>query len=134
MSVRVVRTRSGEDIICDLYEVTTKDENPSTVGLQLNDPYVVYLTDSITVDAGDNDEGAIHTIANPTVAMEPWIPLSERKQVLVRSDEVIAVYETYPDVIEKYNQLLEANGRTNDQIDPPEGSNRVPVGTSDTAG
>ena len=26
MSVRIVRLRNGEDVICDLYEVTTKEE------------------------------------------------------------------------------------------------------------
>ena len=26
MSVRVVRTRNGEDVICDLFEVTMKDD------------------------------------------------------------------------------------------------------------
>ena len=38
MSVRIVRTRNGEDIICDLYEVTTKEEPEKPVAFQLNNP------------------------------------------------------------------------------------------------
>ena len=40
MSVRIVRTRNGEDIICDLFEVTTKDEPEKTVAFQLINPYL----------------------------------------------------------------------------------------------
>ena len=43
MSVRVVRTRNGEDVICDLYEVTTKNEPNTPVAFQLSDPYNVWL-------------------------------------------------------------------------------------------
>ena len=43
MSVRIVRTRNGEDIICDLYEVTTKAEPEKPVAFQLSNPYNVWL-------------------------------------------------------------------------------------------
>ena len=43
MSVKIVRTKGGEDIICDLHEVVTKDEQQSVVGFQFSKPYSVYL-------------------------------------------------------------------------------------------
>ena len=39
MSVRVVRTRSGDDVICDLFEVTTKDDTEKPVAFQLVNAY-----------------------------------------------------------------------------------------------
>ena len=34
MSVRIVRLKGGEDVICDLYEVTTKDNPKEAVALR----------------------------------------------------------------------------------------------------
>ena len=54
-------------------------------------------------------------------------------------DEVVSAYETYPEVIKKYNHLVEADsGRGNataaDQSDLIETKEGVPVGESDGAG
>ena len=48
MSVRVVRTRAGEDVVCDLYEVTTKEDQDKVVGYQLNCPYNVWVSTDTT--------------------------------------------------------------------------------------
>ena len=38
MSVRIVRMRNGEDVICDLYEVTTKENPKEAVALRMDYP------------------------------------------------------------------------------------------------
>ena len=113
MSVRIVRTRSGEDVITDIKEITSADPDEKKVlGFQLNEPYFIYLSDAMTAE---DDEGNIHKISKPQITMEPWAPLSKERRVIVRFDEVIAAYETHDEVIEKYNQLLESvNGRRDD--------------------
>ena len=35
MSVRIVRTRNGEDVIADLYEVTTKEDTEKAIAFFL---------------------------------------------------------------------------------------------------
>ena len=50
MSVRIVRLRSGEDVICDLYEVTTKENPKEAVALRMDYPY------NITILEPDMDE------------------------------------------------------------------------------
>ena len=127
MSVRIVRTRNGEDVICDLYEVTTKDEPTVAVGFQLNNPYTVWLQGRkseepkllIEDDAGD----IVSNIKDPDIYFQPWIPLSSNKQILLKTDEVITAYETYPEVIDKYTKLVEADGgrttTTSSEVDTP---------------
>ena len=39
----------------------------------------------------------------------PWVPMSVKKQILLKMDEVITAYETYPE-IEQYTKLVEADG------------------------
>ena len=114
MSVRIVRTRHGEDVICDLYEVTTKDEPTVAVGFQLNNPYTVWLqgkkTEEPKILVEDDAGDIVSKIKDPDIYFQPWIPLSCNKQILLKLEEVVTAYETYPEVITKYNTLIEADG------------------------
>ena len=115
MSVRVVRTRSNEDVICDLYEVTTKEEPEKAIAFQLTNPYTVWIglgepEIEVTNDSGD----IINKTSSPELHFEPWIPLAKDKHILLKLDEVITAYETHPEVVEKYTKLVEAaNGWSN---------------------
>ena len=141
MSVRIVRTRSGEDIICDLYEVTTKDKPEEPVAFQLSNPYNVWLEGveqpRLLVET---DEDAVQKFSDPEIYFRPLCPLSAHKKVLIKMEEVVSAYETYPEVISKYNKLVEADsGRrgdatTTDQSDPVETKEGIPVGEGDGAG
>ena len=114
MSVRIVRTRHGEDVICDLYEVTTKDEPTVAVGFQLNNPYTVWLqgkkTEEPKILVEDDAGDIVSKIKDPDIYFQPWVPLSSKKQILLKLEEVVTAYETYPEVINKYNTLSEADG------------------------
>ena len=112
MSVRIVRTRNGEDIICDLFEVTTKDEPEKTVAFQLNHPYNVWLEgiDEPQLLIETDSEDGVQKISEPEINFRPWVPLSAKNQILMKMEEVVTAYETYPEVITKYNSLVEAHG------------------------
>ena len=43
MSVRVVRLKNGEDVICDLFEVTMKDDPEKAVALRMDYPYNISI-------------------------------------------------------------------------------------------
>ena len=34
--------------------------------------------------------------------MEPWVPLAAKNQILMKMEEIVTAYETYPEVITKY--------------------------------
>ena len=112
MSVRIVRTRNGEDIICDLYEVTTKDKPDTAVAFQMNHPYNVWLegVDEPRFLVEDDNGENLQKITDPEIYFKPWAPLSAKKQILLKMEEVVTAYETYPEVIEKYTKLVEADG------------------------
>ena len=128
MSVRIVRTRNGEDIICDLYEVTTKAEPEKPVAIQLSNPYNVWLEGLdeprllVETEVGEG----VQKISDPEIHFRPWVPLSSSKKILLKMEEVVTAYETYPEVINKYNDLVEADsdGGGNDT-----GTTGVPSGT-----
>ena len=105
MSVRVVRTRGGEDVICDIREITAQnDDSGKILGYQLINPYVVWISDGMSAE---DDQGNIHKISNPEITMESWMPLAKDKEkIIVRFDEIISAYETHDDVLEKYTQLV----------------------------
>ena len=111
MSVRVVRTRNGEDVICDLYEVTTKNEPNTPVAFQLSDPYNVWLEglDEPRLLAENASGEEMQKISDPEIHFRPWVPLSSTKKILLKMEEVVTAYETYPEVIKKYNELVEAD-------------------------
>lgn len=135
MSVRIVRLKNGEDVICDLYEVTTKEDPDKAFAYQMSDPYniTIYEPDhDIDIMIGDEGdvvspeedtmEGKIQKINQPEIDMRPWAPLAKVKKILLKIDEVITAYETYDEVIEKYNELVEAShGGTTGKTSSTEG-------------
>ena len=131
MSVRIVRLRNGEDVICDLYEVTTPEKKDEVFALQLRHPYQVSLIEGMSAD------GEIHKLTEPEIAMEPWMPLLSKDNVMIKMDEIVTAYETYDEVVQKYNELVEAsNGGGNDsgsaQVDLAKRETRVPDRKGDT--
>tara|TARA_B100001113_G_scaffold157027_1_gene128385 strand:- start:1080 stop:1553 length:474 start_codon:yes stop_codon:yes gene_type:complete len=129
MSVRIVRTRNGEDIICDLYEVTTKKDPETPVAFQLSNPYNVWLEGLdeprllVETEVGEG----VQKISDPEIHFRPWVPLSSSKKILLKMEEVVTAYETYDEVINKYNDLVEAD---KDGGGDGTGTTRVPDGTN----
>ena len=116
MSVRIVRTKNGEDIICDLYEVTTKEEPEKAVAFQLSYPYSVWINSSESEFLVESEGEEIAKQSSPDIVFEPWAPLAKDRRILLKLDEVVTAYETYDEVIEKYTKLIEAvNGRESNQ-------------------
>ena len=115
MSVRVVRTRNGEDVICDIREISQEGDK-KVLGYQLNKPYTVWISEGIQAET---DDGDIHKLSNPEITMEPYVPLAKEQKIIVRYDEIISAYETHDDVVAKYNQLVGAtNGiESEDPVD-----------------
>ena len=146
MSVRVVRMRNGEDVVADLYEVTAKEDPEKPIAFQLRHPYNLYLTEPSPV--GD---GQIRKLSSPEISFQPWAPFSKDNSIMIKMDEVVSAYETFQEVIDKYNELVEAvshggdDGSTagsNGGPDAPaavesytaETETGVPVGEGDGAG
>jgi hypothetical protein len=142
MSVKIARLKSGEDVIADVKEVSAKDDpNKVAVAFQFTEPYTVILedseememamwgeglitddeaevTDEVFLDEEGNPEPEL-TDANteeakqPTLILYPWCPLARNREFYLRIDEVVTVYDPHTQVIDKYNELLEAKQSVN---------------------
>ena len=104
MSVRVVRTRNGEDVICDIREISQEGDT-KVLGYQLIQPYTVWISEGMTAE---DDDGNIHKLSNPEITMEPYAPLAKDQKIIVRFDEIISAYETHDEVVNKYTELVGA--------------------------
>ena len=138
MSVRVVRLRNGEDVIADLYEVTQKDEPEKPIAFQLRYPYSLYVVDP-TPNVEVDGKGQIQKLSSPEISFQPWAPFSKDNTLMLKLEEVVSAYETFEEVITKYNELVEAaSGGGNDaaavESDTAEAKTGVPVGEGDGAG
>ena len=119
MSVRIVRMRNGEDVICDLFEVTTKEKPEDVVAFQLVHPYNVCVLEQepeLVIEGEEsNDYTNIHKISDPEINFTPWAPLAKDRKIMLKMEEVVTAYETFDEVINKYNELVEAaSGRGTD--------------------
>jgi hypothetical protein len=128
MSVRIVRLKNGEDIISDIYEVTSNTEGSeetdrTPVAYQLRHPYTIWLNAGmdINVVTDEEEESNIHKLSDPEVVMEPWLPLCKHDHIFFKLDEITAAYETHDQVVEKYNELVEAKINAKRETSPVEG-------------
>ena len=139
MSVRVVRLRNGEDVIADLYEVTQKDEPEKPIAFQLRYPYSLYVVDP-TPNVEVDGKGQIQKLSSPEISFQPWAPFSKDNTLMLKLEEVVSAYETFEEVITKYNELVEAakggggNDATAVESNTAETTTGVPVGEGDGAG
>ena len=75
----------------------------------------------MTIENETQDD--IKKVTDPEIRFSPWVPMSVKKQILLKMDEVITAYETYPEIEQKYNSLVEADGgrttTTSSEVDTP---------------
>lgn len=132
--IRVVRTRNGDDVICDIQEITQEGEK-KILGYQLEHPYYAHLDEELTVDydSGNNEVG-VNKITNPTLVLHPYAPLSKDTKIIVRFDEIVSAYEPNDLVLEKYNLLRIAREKQNAETSATTEQNGLPDGEGDGAG
>ncbi len=132
--IRVVRTRNGDDVICDIQEITQEGEK-KILGYQLEHPYYAHLDEELTVDYDSgNDDVGVNKITNPTLVLHPYAPLSKDTKIIVRFDEIVSAYEPNDLVLEKYNLLRIAREKQNAETSATTEQNGLPDGEGDGAG
>ena len=132
--IRVVRTRNGDDVICDIQEITQEGEK-KILGYQLEHPYYAHLDEELTVDYDSgNDEVGVNKITNPTLILHPYAPLSKDTKIIVRFDEIVSAYEPNDLVLEKYNLLRIAREKQNAETSATTEQTGLPDGEGDGAG
>lgn len=130
MTLKIVRLKSGEDVISDVKE--TYNDKDQLVAYLLQDPYVVthYIDgedyefneeENVDDKVREGEEGELildyeslgsglpkkpFPIEKIRLQFYPWCPMSSDKSLFVHYDWVVTAYEPYAEIREKYLHLL----------------------------
>jgi hypothetical protein len=129
MAVKLAILKSGEDVIADIKELRS-GEDDTILSYLFKNPYVVKLiTQQMLAEESGNGEYS--------VSFFPWIPLSNDKDVLVITDWVVTIVEPTEGVKKSYEEKMNGrnelgNGRT-DRSGSDDGRGSSGIGNSDSS-
>ena len=103
MTVKLVMLKSGEDIVADVKEIKSVEQE--VIGYFFHDPFIVkmYEPEEPTVLS----EGTTNQYSSKiNIVFYPWIPLSSEKRVPCSADWVITIVEPIDSVKEMYSEKV----------------------------
>ena len=95
MSIKILLLKSGEDLIADVQEMVSQDDN--VIGYLLSKPCVVKLRSknpNVTPETETVEERH-----ETTIKMYPWMPLA-KEQIIPLSTDWVVTMVTPQDIIE----------------------------------
>ena len=122
MTIKILVLKSGEDVIADIKEMMTSDNQ--VMGYILTKPCVVKLMSAAPLTAEEDDpnpEGS----SEVRIRMHPWAPLAKEKQIPLSTDWVVTMFSPVDKVLDMYKkQVLKQNGKT-DTTDSSDNQSKV---------
>ena len=111
MTVKLVMLKSGEDIIADVKEI--KSDEQDVIGYYFHDPLIVkmYEPEEPTVlSEGDTTKEYATKIG---VTFFPWIPLAKDTRIPCSADWVVTMTEPVENLKKLYQQKLDGRNKGN---------------------
>ena len=99
MTIKVLVLKSGEDVIADVQEMMSSENQ--VMGYFLNKPCVVKLQ-------------AKETNSDVSVRMHPWMPIAREKMIPVSADWVVTMVTPVEKILEMYQKQVLDDGKEND--------------------
>ena len=122
MTIKILVLKSGEDVIADIKEMMTSDNQ--VMGYLLTKPCVVKLVSSAPLTAEDDDSNTEGS-SEVRIRMHPWAPLAKEKEVPLSTEWVVTMFSPIDKVLEMYKkQVLKQNGKT-DTTDSSDNQSKV---------
>ena len=119
MTVKVLVLKSGEDVIADVQEMMSSQEQ--VIGCFLNKPCVVKLqTSKPTQD--ELDPSQPEKQSDVSVSMYPWMPLAREKAVPISTDWVVTMITPVEKIQEMYEKDVLKDDR--EETDPTSNSDQ----------
>ena len=110
MTIKILVLKSGEDVIADIKEMMTSDNQ--VMGYILTKPCVVKLMSAAPLTA-EEDEPSTEGSSEVRIRMHPWAPLAKEKQIPLSTDWVVTMFSPVDKVLGMYKkQVLKQNGKT----------------------
>ena len=101
MTIKVLVLKSGEDVIADVQEMMSSENQ--VMGYFLNKPCVVKLQ-------------AKETNSDVSVRMHPWMPIAREKMIPLSTDWVVTMVTPVEKIQEMYQTQVLDDGKENDSI------------------
>ena len=100
MTVKLLLLKSGEDLIADISEmVSREDENRHVIGYFLNKPCIVKMREPTLLTEESTEEQKKSAFQ---VSLYPWMPLTVDKVIPVPSDWVVTIVEPIARLTQMY--------------------------------
>ncbi len=110
MTIKILVLKSGEDVIAEIKEMMTSDNQ--VMGYILTKPCVVKLMSATPLTA-EEDEPSTEGSSEVRIRMHPWAPLAKEKQVPLSTEWVVTMFSPVDKVLDMYKkQVLKENGKT----------------------
>ena len=110
MTIKILVLKSGEDVIAEIKEMMTSDNQ--VMGYLLTKPCVVKLMSAAPLTAEEDDSNPEGT-SEVRIRMHPWAPLAKEKQVPLSTEWVVTMFSPIEKVLDMYKkQVLKENGKT----------------------
>ena len=111
MTIKILVLKSGEDVIADIKEMMTSDNQ--VMGYIVTKPCVVKLMSAAPLTA-EEDDSNIEGSSEVRIRMHPWAPLAKEKQVPLSTEWVVTMFSPIDKVLDMYKkQVLKENGQNN---------------------
>jgi hypothetical protein len=104
MSIKIAVLRSGDQIITDVSEMTTGEDNTNLVGYYFFKPCVIKLKErEVPILSGER-------VKTYDMRMHPWIPLTEDEKISIPLDHVTTFVDPVPKAYKMYENNVIGKG------------------------
>ena len=100
MTIKVVKLKSGEDVIADVQEVQDK-ETKARQAFIFTHAYTVSIEKELVPDVDARNQ-----LYNGRILLERWQPLTIDEEIAVNPDWVVSIVEPILAVLEAYGQTM----------------------------
>ena len=117
MSIKLAILKSGEDVIADIKEFISEEEN--VVSYVFSKPFVVKLIEPQILT---NDELTTES-RQYSLSVYPWIPLTDQEDIVVNPDWVVSIVEPAATLKKSYEVKVYGRGNkesSDSSLDTPE--------------
>ena len=118
MTVKLVMLKSGEDIIADVKEIKSVEQE--VIGYFFHDPLIVkmYSPEEPVVLSEENgvesDHGTTKEISSKVgITFYPWVPLSAENKIPCSADWVITMVEPMQNLKKLYQEKIDGRNKGN---------------------
>ena len=117
MTVKLLTLKPKQDVIADIEEIRTTDEEPRIVGYQLSHPYIITLSRMMNEDKTVSDSISVN--------ISRWNPYSSDIVYQIPADMVSVICEPLPKLKESWEEKVNKEEKVVKELSQPSSTNTV---------